>query len=259
MANALMSDTRGTIATTMGDVGDLVRLAAALCGDGVTSSERALIDAHPGTVSPEVVQAVVEQVKAGLDPLGDAYTQLFSPQERRPLGQTYTPSTIIEAMVSWAQDQGVPARIVDPGAGSGRYLLAAGRAFPTATLVGADIDPLSALMLRANVAAAGLTDRATVVLGDYRSLRVPKIADKTLYIGNPPYVRHHQISPEWKSWLIETAKRRGLKASGLAGLHVHFFLATAEHGHPGDYGAFITSAEWLVTIQGRDPQALAIV
>ena len=36
-----------------------------------------------------------------------------------------------------------------------------------------------------------------------------------------------------------------MKASGLAGLHVHFFLATAEHGRRGDYGAFITSAEWM--------------
>jgi adenine-specific DNA-methyltransferase len=72
-----------------------------------------------------------------------------------------------------------------------------------------------------------------------------------LFIGNPPYVRHHQIAPEWKQWLLATARERGLKASGLAGLHVHFFLATAEHGRPGDYGTFITSAEWMDVNYGR--------
>src|SRR6202043_1054848 len=72
-----------------------------------------------------------------------------------------------------------------------------------------------------------------------------------LYVGNPPYVRHHQIAPGWKTWLVETAGRQGLAASQLAGLHVHFFLATASHGSPGDFGTFVTSAEWLDVNYGR--------
>ena len=88
-------------------------------------------------------------------------------------------------------------------------------------------------------------------LGDYRRLRLPAIAGTTLFIGNPPYGRHHGISPEWKAWLRRTSRRRGLDASALAGLHVHFFLATAEHGRPGDYGAFITSSEWLDVNYGK--------
>lgn len=227
---------------------DLVRLCVALGAESVSSlapGEVSLVQGPTGDVQSEDARVFAERVRQGGDPLGDLYTQLLSPQERRPLGQTYTPSEIVDSMISWAADQGAPARIVDPGAGSGRYLLAAARAFPDAELVGADIDPLSTLMLRANIEASGLSDRAKVVLGDYRALDLPEIDGKTLYIGNPPYVRHHQIDPKWKTWLITTAKRRGLKASGLAGLHVHFFLATAEHGRPGDYGAFITSAEWL--------------
>ena len=66
-----------------------------------------------------------------------------------------------------------------------------------------------------------------------------------MYLGNPPYVRHHQIPAGWKRWLAEAARERGLRASGLAGLHVYFFLATARHAVPGDLGAFITAAEWL--------------
>ncbi|MDT7858236.1 hypothetical protein RQM47_16425, partial [Rubrivirga sp. S365] len=39
--------------------------------------------------------------------------------------------------------------------------------------------------------------------------------------------------------------------SKLAGLHVHFFLATAETARAGDYGAFVTSSEWLDVNYGQ--------
>lgn len=230
-------------------VPSLVSLALALgaedAGD-LSAAEKWLVDeAHGARTTAALVRGVRGMIRRGEDPLGDAYCTIRSPEERRPLGQTYTPRPIIEAMLRWASDHGDPVRVVDPGAGSGRYLVAAGERFPGAALHGADIDPLAALMLRANLAAAGLADRARVHVGDYRALSLPPVDGPTLFVGNPPYVRHHRIAPEWKTWLLETARRRGLDASALAGLHVHFFLATAEYGCNGDYGAFITSSEWL--------------
>ena len=228
----------------------LVALAAALgaeeTGD-LSAAERRLLDEQDQDAAPaaELVLRAASLIRRGEDPLGDAYCAIRSPGERRPLGQTYTPRPIIEAMLRWASDHGTPTRVVDPGAGSGRYLLAAGRRFPEAELHGSDVDPLATLMLRANLAAAGLAGRARIHLGDYRALALPEAEGPTLFIGNPPYVRHHQIAPEWKAWLLQTARRHGLHASALAGLHVHFFLATAEYGRRGDFGAFITSSEWL--------------
>ncbi|HVV11805.1 class I SAM-dependent methyltransferase [Amycolatopsis sp.] len=235
-------------------IDELVQLSAVLVGDelgALTDDEKVLVKEAPCAVSDEVVALARELIQQGEDPLGETYCQLVTPQERRPLGQTYTPRGIVMSMVSWAADQGVPSRIVDPGAGSGRYLLAAGRRFPNAHLLGSDIDPMATLMLRASIVAAGYGDRASVNLGDYRTLAIAPIDEPTLYIGNPPYVRHHQIGPEWKRWLLETARKHGIVASGLAGLHAHFFLATAEHANPGDYGTFITSAEWLDVNYGR--------
>ncbi len=55
----------------------------------------------------------------------------------------------------------------------------------------------------------------------------------------------HLIDARWKTWLIDEATKRGHSASQLAGLHVHFFLATAEKAARGDFGVFITAAEWL--------------
>lgn len=185
-----------------------------------------------------------EAIGRGEDPLGDAFAALRSAAERRPLGATYTPAPIVAAMTEWAGTR-APSRVVDPGAGTGRFVVAAGRRFPRAALVAVELDPLAAVLLRGHLAAAGLAQRSTVVTDDYRNLLLPKISGPTLFLGNPPYVRHHLIDPRWKRWLIARAKGLGLDASQLAGLHVHFVLATALVAQNGDYGALITASEWL--------------
>jgi hypothetical protein len=194
---------------------------------------------------------VYQDIARGEDPLGDAFCQLFTNEERRPKGATYTPKPIIEAMLAWAAEQVAPTRIVDPGAGSARFLVAAGRRFPNAELIASELDPLAAILARGHLAAAGMASRSQVIVGDYRSLELTAISGSTLYLGNPPYVRHHLIEPQWKRWLSETAREFGHDASQLAGLHVHFFLATARHARPGDVGVFITAAEWLDVNYGR--------
>jgi hypothetical protein len=129
-------------------------------------------------------------------------------------------------------------------------LRAAAQCFKRAELVGVEIDPLAALMARANLAASGVGARSRILLTDYRKA-LPAYKGRTLFVGNPPYVRHHLITPEWKRWLVEEAAKHKLKASQLAGLHVYFFLATVANAKPGDQGAFITAAEWLDVNYGQ--------
>jgi hypothetical protein len=123
--------------------------------------------------------------------------------------------------------------------------VAASRRFPHADLVAAEIDPLATLLCRAHLTATGLANRAQVVVGDFRALSLPRVAGPTLFLGNPPYIRHHAIDPSWKAWLSGTARVLGFRASQLAGAHVHFFLKTAMLAQPGDLGVYVTSAEWL--------------
>jgi hypothetical protein len=203
------------------------------------------------------VKSLRDLICAGFDPLGEAFCTLRSPAARRESGATYTPGPIIRSMVEWAADRAEPQRIIDPGMGSARFLLQAGETFPHAALIGVDVDPLAALIARANLAVAGFAQRSRIIVGDYRRYDEP-CEGATLYIGNPPYVRHHQITTTWKDWLSDEAAKLGYKASQLAGLHVHFFLATARNAKPGDFGAFITAAEWLDVNYGSLVRSLVI-
>jgi hypothetical protein len=226
---------------------ELVTVASALIGldADLTSPERKLLrDASCSSAQADVT-GIAALISAGGDPLGEAFCTIRDTSERRSVGATYTPPQIVNSMIRWATRVGQPSRVVDPGAGSGRFLLAAAHRFPRAELVAVETDPLAALMLRANAVTLGVSDRLTVAVDDYRAVKLPEAKGPTLFIGNPPYVRHHQISPIWKSWFASAAATRGLKASKLAGLHVHFFLKTMELARKGDFGAFITSAEWL--------------
>lgn len=228
---------------------DLVAVALALgaaqAGGPLSMAEIALSKAAADiSVDPRIVAELRDQIIAGEDPLGDVFSALRPPDVRREHGATYTPTPIVQTMVDWAAATRIPCRVVDPGVGSARFLSRAGAVFPKAELVGIDVDPLAALMARANLAATGCGSRARIILGDYRRFE-EQVDGSTLYIGNPPYVRHHQIAAPWKDWLATEAAKLKLTASKLAGLHVYFFLATARNAKPKDFGAFITASEWL--------------
>lgn len=211
----------------------------------VSAAERKLIKLG-GKVSKAELKKVRAAVLKGGDPLGEIFSTARPSEVRREHGATYTPQAIVAAMVDWAAKlQPTPIRVVDPGCGSGRYLMAAAKAFPSAKLVAIDIDPLAALMTRANALILDFGDRLQIKVSDYRDISLPAVKGPTLFLGNPPYVRHHDIDAGWKDWFSSAAREMGFKASKLAGLHIHFFMKTRQIARPGDYGAFITAAEWM--------------
>jgi adenine-specific DNA-methyltransferase len=211
---------------------------------GWTMDEERLTHRLP-SLNSSIIDDLRREINNGNDPLGDIFCALRSPTWRRELGATYTPLNVVRAMLDWAQEHASPERVVDPGVGSARFILEAGRRFQQAVLIGSEVDPVAAILARGNLAAAGFTHRAEIILSDYRDLQLAPIAGKTLYVGNPPYVRHHIIPAEWKGWLVRESARLGLHASQLAGLHIHFFLSTVLKAKSGDFGSFITAAEWL--------------
>ena len=216
------------------------------------SREESALAKNVAPYAEDAARRLRAKIRAGGDPIGEAFCYIRSAETRRDQGATYTPPFVAKAMLSWAVAKKFnPSRIVDPGAGSARFLLAAAKSFPRASLVGIEVDPLAAIIARGNLAAMGLADRAEIILADYRKATLPEIEGRTLFIGNPPYVRHHQLDAKGKEWLTAEAKKLGFSASQLAGLHVHFFLATALKARKDDFGTFITSAEWLDVNYGK--------
>jgi N-6 DNA methylase len=231
---------------------DLVAAALQLGAPNIAgwSREEAKLAEKVRRLPRRPVARLRDRIAAEEDPLGDLFAAIRSPEVRRELGATYTPSSIVRAMFAWSATQEKPQRIIDPGVGSGRFLLRAASVYPDATLIGVEIDPLAALVARANLAAVGAGDRTRIVLRDYRDANLQS-DERTLFIGNPPYVRHHLIERKWKMWLAKRAAQRGIDASRLAGLHVYFFLATLLNARAGDSGALITAAEWLDVNYGK--------
>jgi hypothetical protein len=211
---------------------------------GITDTELRLVS-DDTSIPSQLADKIRERIGAGQDPLGSIFCSIRTSEIRRRHGAIYTPGKIVQSMLDWAILEGEPERIIEPGAGTAPFLLEAAKRFPNAQLVAVETDPLAALLARANLAATGLGDRSCVLLEDFRHTQMSRIDGQTLFVGNPPYVRHHWIGTAWKSWLKNTAGEMGIRASALAGLHVYFFLMIARWAKSGDYGALITAGEWL--------------
>ena len=218
--------------------------------NGLSDSEVSIIG-DPARVSDDLIADTLRKIDNGGDPLGDAFCDIRSSERRRKDGAVYTPFPIVESMLNWAEYASTPDRVIDPGSGSGRFLLEAGRRFPDAHLVAIESDPLAALVSGANLAVSGMGDRSEVRVQNFMASHLSGFAGRTLFVGNPPYVRHHIIPSVWKNWLKTQAAVMGLQASTLAGLHVYFFLMIARRAKAGDYGALITASEWLDVNYGQ--------
>jgi adenine-specific DNA-methyltransferase len=226
---------------------DLLATALSLVPrDTLTPAEKSATRGIKASRDSARLDSILARICRGEDPLGQAYCRIKTPAARRDAGQTFTPPDIVTTMLAWARSQGRKiTRIVDPGTGTGRYTRAALQAFPEAHAVSVELDPVVAVLLRANLEACGLSARCQVVVDDYRNLQLPTIESSSLFIGNPPYVRHHQISSQWKKWYCAGLEAHGASGTQRAGLHLHFFLKTCMLARAKDLGCFITAAEWL--------------
>lgn len=222
-------------------------LGALRVGGPMSDLEQALLARHKNgslAVSKSEIADLQQSIWHGDDPLGDAVLALRSPSAKRLAGSIYTPPRIVTPMVAWVLEQD-PARIVDAGCGSGRFVnVVARRSPPTTKIVAVDTDPLATIVTRAVLSVLN-RNNARVVNSDYTRLALDQTVGVTAFIANPPYIRHHQLTQETKAWAQVAGKQLNVTVSGLAGLHAYFFLATALLGKANDVGSFVTSAEWL--------------
>lgn len=161
----------------------------------------------------------------------------------RTKGQFWTPDWTADFMVAYVlKDK--PQRLLDPALGEGVFFRAAKRYAKAQgfhlSLFGCDIDP----KVISQAKLSGLTDEDlhNVEIRDFildpPSQRFPAI------IANPPYIRHHRLSPTQKERLRHFARMAiGRHIDGRAGLHVYFLIRALQTLAPEARLAYIVSAD----------------
>ena len=139
-----------------------VELGARVVGGPLAPAELALaervLDVAPAP-APSELSGARSGILAGDDPLGERLYALRAAEVRRQDGAVYTPPELVAPMVEWTLGQN-PLRVVDAGAGSGRFSALVARRAPAVHVVAIDSDPVATLMSRAVLAAIG-HERAT--------------------------------------------------------------------------------------------------
>jgi len=161
----------------------------------------------------------------------------------RERGQFWTPPWVAEAMVAYVLRDGA-TELFDPAVGAGAFFHAAKavaeRLGLNLSLVGTEIDP--AALGQARQAGLSDADLADVRVADF--LLDPPSRPLAAIVANPPYVRHHRLSPTMKSWVRGFgASLMGRALDGRAGLHVYFLLRALQLLAPGGRLAFILPAD----------------
>ncbi len=156
------------------------------------------------------------RIQANLD-------QQKSSSERNKLGQFATPTALARDILTYGVSLLNPAdkiNFLDPAIGTGSFYSALQEVCPNgrvAKATGFEIDPhygLPAAKLWRNT-------KLNYALADFT--RQSGEPNYNLIICNPPYVRHHHLSSEYKERLQhQTYQAADLKLSGLAGLYCYF-------------------------------------
>lgn len=181
-------------------------------------------------------------------------------RERKGLGAFYSPTSLVEPMVSWAIPR-ADQSVLDPSCGDGVFLEAAARrlrslgASPeqTASLLHAvDLNPDAARFTRDRLLSAAGLPFANVRVASFFSLPPPGVLfgpqeGVDLVIGNPPYIRYQDFTGGARGEAVERAADAGVQLNGLASSWAHFVAHAIAFVRPGGRLALILPAELIHT------------
>ena len=172
---------------------------------------------------------------------------------RNRLGQYPTPPGLAALITRHAAGLAAPfapdARALEPSCGTGVFLQALANFPTTAGLdkVGVEVD---ADLVR--TARQSLGRQARVIVADFMEwVGDPDNGLFDLLVANPPYIRHHHLSPSQKTRFADVAERAtGRRLSRLSGSHAYFMLAAAAQLTPGAVASWLVPAEIMEVAYG---------
>jgi hypothetical protein len=176
--------------------------------------------------------------------------------ERNKLGQFSTPFPLAEQMVQHALSflgPDLSLRFLEPAVGTGVFFSALLRHVQDVRIdsaTGCEIDPSYGDIAKKIWQPQGL-DIITCDFIDF-ALDPSHFAHFSLVCANPPYVRHHHLTPERKLYLQSlVVQRLGLQPSGLSGLYVYFILLADALLTEGAIATWLLPAEFLYVNYGQ--------
>ncbi|MDA8078937.1 MAG: XamI family restriction endonuclease [Nitrospiraceae bacterium] len=179
-----------------------------------------------------------------------------STAERNILGQFSTPyhlalEIVTNALTHLPEEH--PIAFIEPGLGTGVFFSALRRSADGRTLkeaIGVELDPAYAEVARKIWSQYGLMVEQTDFISFSASSR--QANRYNLLCTNPPYVRHHHISPDVKRNLQSRISRElGITISGLAGLYVYFILLAHAMLAEGAIASWLIPSEFLYVNYGK--------
>jgi type I restriction-modification system DNA methylase subunit len=225
------------------------------------------------------------------DILGSIFEHLIPREEQLLLGQFYTPTHVADFVVAFAVSGGDSA-VLDPGCGSGTFLMRAYDFVREQTkadhsdllsrLWGFDISPFAAELAAINLFRQDMSvfnNFPRVIPGSFFDrhpgeeipfppprlggpekilIQIPKFS---ALIGNPPYLRSQNqddLDPKYKAALVSAAVKNGVKPSSKSDLFTFFIYNALKFMEPGSRLGFVTSASWLTADFGRVLQELLL-
>lgn len=206
--------------------------------------------------APEPPSDLIDKLYADLgkvdDPLALAYERIVAGPRRRRLGTFFTPKPVLSYVRRLVKRLARDVRTVaDPGAGVGAYTAAALGWWEDADVHAVDINlvTLGLLATRPDLAPKGaisLQRRLRVGHGDFLDWLTstwPELEEPRIILGNPPYIRHQQLTGADK---VNLRRACGALAPGArAGLATYFLAASMTALSPGDSLCLLLPANWL--------------
>ena len=177
-------------------------------------------------------------------------------EERNKLGQFSTPFPLADQMVRHALSflrSDCPLHFFEPAVGTGVFFSALLRNVERSRIVlarGCEIDPSYGNIAQKIWQPQGL-DIITCDFIDY-ACDPRHFKQCSILCTNPPYVRHHHLTPEQKLRLQAlVVQRLGLQPSGLSGLYVYFMLLADALLADGAVATWLLPAEFLYVNYGQ--------
>lgn len=225
------------------------------------------------------------------DVLGAIFERLIPRDEQLLLGQFYTPSQVADVLISFSDVDESPD-ILDPGCGSGTFLL---RAYDflrrqqslsheaiLSALWGFDISAFAAELAAINLYRqnfAAFDNFPRIVPGDFferdpgeevpfppaksgpqKKVVIP-IPTFDAVVGNPPYLRSQNqddLSPKYRERLFTQATKSGINAPAKTDLFAFFLYKALQFLSPKGRLGFVTSASWTTAVFGAPIQRLLL-